>query len=110
MNNYNNYYNPQPQIKTAEMVLAEIDQAIKDTIQYTSVSKITATLDRLRQAGDIVDVGTGTNRRIIQLSDRYDLSLQSLFTWIFYLFRTLTNRNIVLFMASILIHLDFLSI
>ena len=74
MNNYNNYYNPQPQIKTAEMVLAEIDQAIKDTIQYTSVSKITATLDRLRQAGDIVDVGTGTNRRIIQLSDRYDLS------------------------------------
>ena len=32
MNNYNNYYNPQPQIKTAEMVLAEIDQAIKDTI------------------------------------------------------------------------------
>ena len=71
----NNYYYQQPQqIKTAETILAEIDQAIKDTIQYTSVSKITTTLDRLRQSGDIIDVGTGTNRRIIQLSDRYDLS------------------------------------
>ena len=65
----NNYYYQQPQqIKTAETILAEIDQAIKDTIQYTSVSKITTTLDRLRQSGDIIDVGTGTNRRIIQLS------------------------------------------
>ena len=56
-NRMNNYYYQQPQqIKTAETILAEIDQAIKDTIQYTSVSKITTTLDRLRQSGDIIDV------------------------------------------------------
>ena len=36
--------------------------------------------------------------------------LQSLFTWIFYLFELSENRNRYIRVASILIHLDFLSI
>ena len=36
--------------------------------------------------------------------------LQSLFTWIFYLFRLIWMNYNILLMASILIHLDFLSI
>ena len=36
--------------------------------------------------------------------------LQSLFTWIFYLFKYILIENVPRYLASILIHLDFLSI
>ena len=39
-----------------------------------------------------------------------DILLQSLFTWIFYLFRIKSNPWNTTIIASILIHLDFLSI
>ena len=42
--------------------------------------------------------------------DTTDLELQSLFTWIFYLFKSLNMKQNMLKMASILIRLDFLSI
>ena len=73
-NNYNNYGYNQPVYRTAETVLAEIDLAIKESVQNNGPSRINSLLDALRDSGDIIDIGTGTNRRIIKLANKYDLT------------------------------------
>ena len=85
-----------------------------DEEAQTFMDNITHYLN-MPENGTILDLACGKGRHSIYLNklakvNNNTVGLQSLFTWIFYLFDYRLKYSVVGRNASILIHLDFLSI